>query len=34
VLIQAIKRNIERFPDDFKLQLTAKEWQRLRSQKL
>jgi hypothetical protein len=29
---QAVKRNIERFPDDFMLQLTAKELQSLRSQ--
>jgi hypothetical protein len=32
VLVQAIKRNEERFPDDFMLQLTAKEWEDLRSQ--
>jgi len=32
VLIQAVKRNIERFPDDFMLALTADEWQGLRSQ--
>jgi hypothetical protein len=32
VLIQAVKRNIERFPDDFMLALTAEEWQGLRSQ--
>jgi hypothetical protein len=25
VLVQAVKRNIERFPDDFILQLTAQE---------
>ena len=32
VLNQAIKRNIERFPDDFMFQLTAEEAARLRSQ--
>ena len=32
VLNQAIKRNIERFPDDFMFQLTETEWQSLRSQ--
>jgi hypothetical protein len=32
VLIQAVKRNIERFPDDFLLALTADECQGLRSQ--
>ena len=32
VLVQAVKRNGERFPDDFMLQLTAKEWEDLRSQ--
>lgn len=26
VLNQAVKRNIERFPDDFMFQLTLKEW--------
>lgn len=31
-LLQAVKRNLERFPDDFMLQLTAKEWDGLRSQ--
>ena len=31
-LNQAVKRNIERFPDDFRFQLTDKEWQFLRSQ--
>ena len=31
-LIQAVKRNKERFPDDFMLQLTAPEFQALRSQ--
>jgi hypothetical protein len=32
VLIQAVKRNRERFPDDFMLQLTNEEWSALRSQ--
>jgi hypothetical protein len=32
VLIQAVKRNMERFPDDFMLSLTTEEWQVLRSQ--
>jgi hypothetical protein len=32
VLIQAVKRNIERFPGDFMLSLTTGEWQGLRSQ--
>jgi hypothetical protein len=32
VLLQAVKRNLERFPRDFMLQLTAKEWSTLRSQ--
>lgn len=32
VLLQAVKRNLERFPRDFMLQLTAKEWLTLRSQ--
>lgn len=32
VLLQAVKRNIERFPQDFLLQLTADEWKSLRSQ--
>jgi hypothetical protein len=31
-LNQAVKRNSERFPSDFAFQLTAKEWQSLRSQ--
>jgi hypothetical protein len=31
-LIQAVKRNIDRFPDDFMFQLTREEWQNLRSQ--
>jgi hypothetical protein len=32
VLVQAVKRNIERFPSDFMFQLTAAEWILLRSQ--
>jgi ORF6N domain len=32
VLNQAVKRNAERFPEDFMLQLTAEEWSALRSQ--
>jgi hypothetical protein len=32
VLLQAVKRNMERFPEDFLLQLTADEWESLRSQ--
>ena len=32
VLIQAVKRNIERFPDDFMFQLTREEAESLRSQ--
>jgi hypothetical protein len=32
VLIQAVKRNLERFPADFMLQMTADEWESLRSQ--
>ena len=32
VLNQAVKRNIERFPDDFMFQLTAEEWQNMSSQ--
>jgi hypothetical protein len=32
VLLQAVKRNLDRFPEDFMLQLTAKEWASLRSQ--
>jgi hypothetical protein len=32
VLIQAVKRNIARFPKDFMFQLTAGEWTALRSQ--
>ena len=32
VLNQAVKRNIERFPEDFMFQLTQNEWDSLRSQ--
>ena len=32
VLIQAVKRNLERFPEDFMFQLTSAEWQSLKSQ--
>jgi hypothetical protein len=32
VLLQAVKRNIGRFPEDFMFQLTASEWAALRSQ--
>ncbi|OGS91642.1 MAG: DNA-binding protein [Gallionellales bacterium GWA2_60_18] len=32
VLLQAVKRNLERFPEDFMFQLDATEWQTLRSQ--
>ena len=32
VLLQAVKRNAGRFPEDFMLQLTAAEWAALRSQ--
>lgn len=32
VLNQAVKRNLERFPDDFMFQLTADEWENLKSQ--
>jgi hypothetical protein len=31
-LIQAVKRNIKRFPDDFMFQLTTEEYEALRSQ--
>lgn len=31
VLIQAVKRNLSRFPEDFMLQLSAAEWSALRS---
>ena len=30
VLMQAVKRNLSRFPDDFMFQLTISEWQSLR----
>ena len=32
VLNQAVKRNIERFPEDFMFQLTKEEWQNISSQ--
>ena len=32
VLLQAVKRNLERFPDDFMFQLTDQEFSNLRSQ--
>lgn len=32
VLLQAVKRNIRRFPEDFAFQLSAEEWASLRSQ--
>jgi len=32
VLVQAVKRNIERFPDDFMFQLSKEEYEFLRSQ--
>jgi len=32
VLIQAVKRNLQRFPDDFMFQLTKREFSHLRSQ--
>jgi len=32
VLLQCVRRNLARFPDDFMLQLTADEWRALRSQ--
>ncbi|MBP1205083.1 hypothetical protein JOD97_003125 [Duganella sp. 1411] len=31
-LVQAVKRNLNRFPDDFMFQLNAGEWETLRSQ--
>ena len=31
VLLQAVRRNQERFPEDFMIQLTAAEWAALRS---
>lgn len=32
ILVQAVKRNLDRFPSDFMFQLTAQEWDDLRSQ--
>ena len=32
VLLQAVRRNLRRFPDDFMVKLTANEWAALRSQ--
>jgi DNA recombination-dependent growth factor C len=32
VLNQAVKRNIERFPEDFMFKLTSEEWSNLKSQ--
>jgi uncharacterized coiled-coil protein SlyX len=32
VLNQAVKRNLERFPEDFMFQLTPEEWEGMRSQ--
>lgn len=32
VLMQAVKRNIERFPDDFMFQISDTEWENLKSQ--
>ena len=32
VLKQAVRRNIDRFPEDFLFELTSKEWKNLRSQ--
>lgn len=32
VLVQAVKRNLARFPEDFMFQLSGEEWQALRSQ--
>ncbi|MET0988696.1 MAG: ORF6N domain-containing protein [Steroidobacteraceae bacterium] len=32
VLLQAVKRNLTRFPEDFMLRLTTEEWAALRSQ--
>jgi len=31
-LVQAVKRNLERFPPDFMFELSAPEWAALRSQ--
>ena len=32
VLVQAVKRNLDRFPEDFMFQLSGEEWEGLRSQ--
>jgi len=32
VLLQAVRRNLERFPEDFMIQLSTAEWAALRSQ--
>ena len=32
VFNQAVKRNLERFPDDFMFQLSSSEWERISSQ--
>jgi hypothetical protein len=32
VLVQGVKRNIDRFPDDFMIRLTDEEWRDLKSQ--
>ena len=32
VLVQAVKRNLDRFPEDFMFQLGVEEWEYLRSQ--
>jgi ORF6N domain len=32
VLLQAVRRNLQRFPEDFMIQLTTEEWVALRSQ--
>ena len=32
ILNQAVKRNVERFPANFRFQLTSDEWESLRSQ--
>lgn len=34
VLVQAVKRNRARFPEDFMFQLSAPEWAALRSQRV
>lgn len=31
-LVQAVKRNLDRFPDDFMFQLSKEEWEAMRSQ--